>query len=112
MIETIVSNLKVELLSSEDSYEFYKKAYVELESSNPYYSVELLKNTAEDQELYCFYYYVNDKLHGFMPFNLRNIVINDSDTGYFDVTSPYGYSGPLFKKGISKNLKEASHFPS
>ena len=36
------------------------------------------------------------------PIIRRNIYQDGKDTGFFDVISPYGYSGPFVKRGMSQ----------
>ena len=37
-----------------------------------------------------------------MPFLLRKVPYKDQEETYYDVISPYGYSGPLFNKNMSR----------
>lgn len=98
-------NLRVQVLETDQSREEYNKAYAELGPENPYYCLELLKSVETDQKLQCFYFYQDNQLKALMPFNLRKIFVESKETGYYDVSSPYGYNGPLFKKGLSVELK-------
>jgi hypothetical protein len=100
-------NIEVEALSSAESYTKYNDAFLDLGSDNPYYSLELLQSNQEHQELFCFYFYKDGTICALMPFNLRKIIINDADTGYFDVSSPWGYNGPLFSKQTVKEEEMA-----
>ncbi len=65
----------------------------------------IVKNSKDNKEkLFYFSYSENDVLKIIMPFYLRNIYINGKLTPYFDVSSPYGYSGPVFFKETITNL--------
>lgn len=90
-------------LTSPKSHTAYNDACEALGSDNPYYSLELLQSNQPYQELYCFYFYNKGDICALMPFNLKKIVLNGKDTGYFDVSSPWGYNGPLFSR---KTVKE------
>ncbi len=72
--------------------------------NNVYYSIEHLKYFEKDSDrLRCFLFQKDDAPIILMPFILRQIEINGTQTSYFDVISPYGYNGPLFNNGISEN---------
>ena len=105
MLEQSTSILEAVPLSSVESHETYKKAFIDLGGDNPYYSLELLHSNVPDQELYCFYFYQKGTLRALMPFDFRKIVLDGKETGFYDVSSPYGYNGPLFGEQMTKDEK-------
>ena len=95
--------LTVEPLETEAGSKFYKQFFDDLGSDNPYYSLELLKSHEPNQQLLCFYFSSDDgKKLALMPFHLRKIILHGEDTGYYDMSSPWGYNGPLFEKDIDE----------
>ena len=93
-------------LKSSESIALYKKSVSSIDNNNPYYCYELLDNHLPDQELHFFLYKLQDVVTVVMPFVLRKIRINDVATQYQDVTSPWGYNGPLFEPSVSKEVLE------
>lgn len=87
-----------------DSLEVYKKALQDLNCESAYYCYELLNSgQSEHQELQFFLFKSEEEgLLAVMPFLMRKININEEETEYFDVSSPWGYNGPFFKNEISK----------
>ncbi len=98
------STLESITLNSEAAATNYRQSISLIDNTNPYYSLELLNNHLENQELLFFKYKVNDELKVVMPFILRKIVVHGKETGYFDVTSPWGYNGPLYDTKMSSDL--------
>ncbi|MEW7278489.1 GNAT family N-acetyltransferase [Aquimarina sp. 2201CG1-2-11] len=67
--------------------------------NNVYYSVEHLKHFEKDTDRLCYFlFYKDDTPIILMPMVFRQIGINNKVTPYFDVISPYGYSGPLYNE--------------
>lgn len=97
-------------LNSIESISLYKQSIGIIDNNNPYYCYELLDNHLENQELYFFRYTINDEVTVVLPFILREIILNNIETGYYDITSPWGYNGPLFKPSLSKALIEGFWF--
>ncbi len=100
VVET--QNLIIESLETEKGQRQYREFFKDLGSENPYYFLELLISKEDNQELCCFYYRNEERQLALMPMLLRKIILNDSDTGYFDVSSPYGCNGPLFSADCDK----------
>lgn len=96
---TLDTNFKAYKIKNKEDLLMYREVLKSLGNENPFYKVELL-DTKEMTEhgLHCFILEMEGKPLIIMPFYLRNIVINDEETTYKDVTSPYGYSGPLFNE--------------
>lgn len=99
--------------------ELYKKSLEEVGCESAYYSYELLTcGKSEHQNLHFFVFKSSEEqLVAVMPFILRNIVIANTDTGFYDVSSPWGYNGPFFKEGlltdvISEFWKDVDHWYS
>lgn len=86
------------LKSAKDEWK-YDEYLVKL-TDNPYYKKELFSKKT-NENLYYFILEKNKTLLVMMPFILRKIVLDQVDMGYFDVTSPYGFSGPIFRKNMS-----------
>lgn len=93
-------------LNSSESISLYKKSVAFIDDNNPYYCYELLDNHLENQELYFFLYKIENEASVVMPFIFRKIILNNIETGYYDITSPWGYNGPLFNQSLSKELIE------
>jgi len=83
-------------------------AYLELVSSfdviNPFYVIygaTLVDDLFDALHYFTFY---NDlgKVLVLMPFILRKVPYQDGETTYYDVVSPYGYSGPLYNQEMSR----------
>lgn len=98
------TTFEVFTIDSKNSFKKYKKTLKSLKNSNPFYKTELLdtSNMAVHQLNY-FVLQKDSKPIIIMPFYKRNIVINNKKTKYNDVTSPYGYSGPLIDINLTDN---------
>lgn len=71
--------------------------------NNVYYSAEHLLHFEKDSEkLKYFLFEKNDTQVILMPFIFREIKLKGENYPYFDVISPYGYSGPLFNNNVSE----------
>ncbi|MDY8136278.1 NeuD/PglB/VioB family sugar acetyltransferase [Aquimarina sp. 2201CG5-10] len=91
------TKFKVHKIKDEIGLEKYKEALQSLNNSNPFYKTELLDTT--DMNKYQLNYFVLEKSEKpiiVMPFYIREITIEGEETVHYDITSPYGYSGPLF----------------
>lgn len=84
----------------------YKNALKQVGCESAYYSYELLiSGESKEQRLqFLVFKSADDKIIAVMPFVLRTIVLNNLDSGFYDVSSPWGYNGPFFIKGISEYL--------
>ncbi len=82
----------------------YKELLREVWDNNVYYSAEHLQHFAkESDKLTCFLFEKSGEPIILMPFVFRKVHIKDQEHPYFDVISPYGYSGPLFNDNVSKD---------
>ncbi len=92
-----------DLNSNEDILK-YKSFLQNFEGFDIFYKTELFNvRNSETEKLKYFILRKEKKVIAIMPFSLRKIIINNKDTTYFDVTSFYGYSGPLFINTINKD---------
>ncbi|UII76140.1 GNAT family N-acetyltransferase [Flagellimonas sp. HMM57] len=84
-------------LKSDSDKAFYKEQLKKINSKNPFFKLELLQiDTISGGNLRYFIYYSKGAPVILMNFILRPI----PSSTYFDVISPYGYNGPLFKDEI------------
>lgn len=89
-----------------------KQEYISLLSSlqnkNPYYLIDFIDVFGGGlNNLFCFKYSTNNSII-IMPGFLRNVVIGEVITPYFDFISPYGYSGPYYTS--SSNEEDLNKF--
>jgi hypothetical protein len=96
--------LIINKILNEDDFKLYLKRVGSFDIINPFYKF-LASNIDE---------VIDDKLRYFtlkneegdililMPFLLRKIPYIDGNQNYFDIISPYGYSGPLFNENMSR----------
>ncbi len=82
----------------------YKTLLQEKWNNNVYYSPEHLLHFEKDSDTLKYFLFEKDnKPIILMPFVFREIKIKDKKHPYFDVTSPYGYSGPLFNNAVTED---------
>ncbi len=93
-------------LEDKENIDIYKKALEEIGCESAYYCYELLTSGNNHHQKLQFFLFrsVDDGLMAVMPFLLRKIILHEKDTGYFDVSSPWGYNGPFFTEGISEDM--------
>jgi len=92
-------------LSDNKGISEYKKALKAVGNHWPYHRYELLNvRLHEEAKLMCFVYSLDRKVKVVMPFYMRPITVKDQKTAYFDVTSPWGYTGPLYRGDIDEKL--------
>jgi len=97
--------LLVNEIKNEEDLIAFKKSLLAL-CNDPFNKI-IVKNSKDsnsDEKLFYFSYSENDVVKVMMPFYLRNIYINEALTSYFDVSSPYGYSGPVYIQDTSDTL--------
>ncbi|SEL71614.1 Acetyltransferase (GNAT) domain-containing protein [Maribacter orientalis] len=107
MLSTETFTLNHYSLKGSENISLYKNALKEIGCESAYYCFELLNSAqVENQQLQFFIFKSSDNSAvAVMPYLLRNIILNNVDTGFFDVSSPWGYNGPYFKEGLSAELK-------
>ncbi len=72
-------------------------------NNNVYYSIEHLSHFEKESDKLKYFLFEKDNVPiVLMPFVFREIKIGEKDYPYFDVISPYGYSGPLFNDTLSE----------
>lgn len=103
MQSTETFTLQSHLLNNDQAIDLYKKALNQVGCDSAYYSYELLSSGQTDLEQLHFLTYASsdNDIIAVMPFVLRAIVLKGSETGFYDVSSPWGYNGPFFKEGSS-----------
>ncbi|HMB62445.1 MAG TPA: GNAT family N-acetyltransferase [Eudoraea sp.] len=100
------AKLFVHALESEEDRRKYD-IHLRLFPENPFYRKELLFSRGpEAHTLLNFTLEYQKETVALMPIFRRKVVLDGVDTGYFDVTSPYGYSGPLFQKHLDIEIVE------
>jgi carbamoyl-phosphate synthase large subunit len=80
----------------------YKKLLNAINCNNPFYKIRVsdaLKGDYGNRSCY-FVFKKEGQPIIVMPFFLRPIKINGENLPYYDVSSPYGYSGPCFSKEL------------
>ncbi|WP_062059410.1 GNAT family N-acetyltransferase [Aquimarina longa] len=89
--------LFIKKLDNESDVIEYKRLIQQEWNNNVYYAPEHLKHFEKDSDkLKYFLFKKNDTPIIIMPFVFREIKLKNKEYPYFDVISPYGYSGPLF----------------
>ncbi len=79
--------------------EAYKKTLSKFKLHNPFNNEQLMQAiSCSKGVLKYFTFSIKQTPIIVMPFFYRNIKIKNNNTSHFDVTSPYGYSGPFYDK--------------
>jgi hypothetical protein len=94
-------------LVNDDDAETYRKALLAIGNNHPYYQVEFLDVFYSGLDLAKAFLFEDDynTPQIVMPFYLRPIDENTSDQEkYYDVTSTWGYSGPLYNSKLSDDI--------
>ena len=73
-----------------------------LDSKEPFLLPDYLDIFSEGLESVICFYYFNEESNSriVFPVHLKPIYISNEKTQFFDVTTPYGYSGPIFSKEV------------
>lgn len=88
--------LEVFNLSTEEDFQIYRTVSRQIDKTNPFSKIELLLTDCnEDNTTKYFLLTKQGEPKIIMVFNLKKIKIGKQITPYFDVVSPYGYSGPI-----------------
>lgn len=106
LFETVIKNLALEVypLATAKHIEKYK-ALLKYFPKNPMYNIELLLFSKDKhEELKYFVLMKNNTPVVLMPFWFRKVIFEDKETGYNDISSPYGYSGPLYASDMDSKL--------
>ncbi len=91
-------NLEVKHIKTEAEFESFKKLAKQIHSDNPFYNIKDFQAlSATENSTSCYFLFSkNAQPIVIMPFYLREISVDNKKSDFYDVTSPYGYSGPLF----------------
>jgi hypothetical protein len=88
-------------IRNDEDVKTYKNILKNFSGLNPFYSLEYCQHS-ELKKMNYFLFKKNDKYIILLPIFLNEITAftNNKNTKYYDVTSPYGFSGPLFNQQI------------
>jgi hypothetical protein len=86
--------IEVHLIKSGADLIKYGK-YLERLPNNPFINKDLITRKPNEQLGYFTLHDRKDTLLVLLPFIYRKILINNKETGYYDIISPYGFAGPL-----------------
>jgi len=85
----------LELSTKKDALK-YKDFLKETNNSHPYYKIEFFDSfSSGTKDLFCILFEEGDS-KAILPFYKNKIPFNINGQTFFDVVSPYGYSGPIF----------------
>lgn len=92
-------------LKTKSDLKNYKLKLNNFKGYDSFYKIELLnfENTEVEKLKYFVLTKKKEEIVILMPFLLRNITIHNKNNKYYDVSSFYGYSGPLFNQKITDN---------
>ncbi|WP_435132240.1 GNAT family N-acetyltransferase [Formosa sp. A9] len=96
--------LVIKQIINENDFKDYIKAVDSFNIVNPFYKNlgANLNDLLGDQLHYFILKSEHNTILILMPFLLRKINSDITQDTYFDITSPYGYSGPLFNQNLTK----------
>ena len=98
-------SLQILHLNTKEDHLLYRKYKRSINPNNPFFKIELLLAAQISlKNLKYFVYSVEDQPKILMVILIRPIIINQKTTPYYDVISPYGYSGPLFGNDVYREL--------
>ena len=98
MMQLVIKELK----NKSDFLEL-RNNILSLETNDPFDKI-IVQNSNNEKDRPYYFLFLNDGIpYVIMPFFLRNININGESTEYYDVSSPYGYSGPIYRQSIDKD---------
>jgi hypothetical protein len=96
--------LVVNKILDKNDFNNYLKTVESFEVINPFYKIlgADISNLSDNQLCYFTLFNDDEVLLILMPFLLRKIPYQIEEMPYYDVISPYGFSGPLFNDTISR----------
>ena len=98
--------LEVHIIKSDADLEKYDDFLKQL-PENPFITKELLPRKTDQESGYFTLHNGKNNLLVLLPFINRKIYLEDKDTGYYDIISPYGFVGPIINSGIDeKTMKQ------
>ena len=96
--------LHINNISNQEDFDTYLEIVSSFDVINPFYAI--YGATLDDELFDALHYFTfsNDvgKVFVLMPFILRKVPHHHGETIYYDVVSPYGYSGPLYNEAMSR----------
>jgi len=97
-------NLEVKEIENEKDFKTYKKLLKAIDCDNPFYKIRITSSLEQGSgERSCYFVFHKNKTPMIvMPFYFRDICVNNEKMPYYDVCSPYGYSGPSFSPDMPK----------
>lgn len=98
------NNLEVLQLKTPEDLKTYNYFLSSINSNAPFYKIGLVFNiNTEVNQVNYFLFSLNGLPKIIMLFIVRTIEVSSQKTSYKDITSPYGYSGPLISEFTSDN---------
>ncbi|WP_051638289.1 MULTISPECIES: GNAT family N-acetyltransferase [Maribacter] len=103
------NTFKVFNIDTPKNFSSYLKECAKINDDNPFFKFDLnLNNKFSKNSIHYFVLHKANNPIILMPIVLRPITINNKQTTFNDVISPYGYSGPLISK--ETNEKDMNEF--
>ncbi|WP_445384789.1 GNAT family N-acetyltransferase [Robiginitalea sp. IMCC44478] len=98
----------VEILNSQKAISNFEALISSQWDNNPFYSYEyLLQKEDTDYDILIFEMWSDKTCVALLPMIRRSFSNFNKGTGeYYDVISPYGYSGPLFREGLDEEMSK------
>ncbi|GGK28908.1 hypothetical protein GCM10007962_23920 [Yeosuana aromativorans] len=96
--------LLVNKISNEADFKHYLTLVESFDIINPFYKIlgSNINEIIDDKLRYFTFLDKEGDILILMPFLLRKVPYKDHEVTYFDVVSPYGYSGPLYNEDMSR----------
>jgi len=96
--------LHINNITNKEDFCTYLEVVSSFDVNNPFYAIYGATLGNELFDALHYFTFCNDvgQVHVLMPFILRKVPYQDGETIYYDVVSPYGYSGPLYNQDMSR----------
>jgi hypothetical protein len=97
--------LSVHHITNNDDFNVYLNKVSSFDVMNPFYAIygaNLSNDLFEALHYFTFSTIDSNELLILMPFVLRKVPVQFENKTYYDVISPYGYSGPLYNESMSR----------
>jgi len=96
--------LHINNITNKEDFSTYLEVVSSFDVINPFYAIYGAALGDELFDALHYFTFSNDvgEVLVLMPFNLRKVPYQDGETTYYDVVSPYGYSGPLYNQDMSR----------
>lgn len=103
--ESLNYSLEIHYIKNDEDIITYNKTLEEFNDFSAFYTLQYC-NYRDDNQLNYFVLRKDNEVKALMPIYLNNLNIQNSDnTQYYDVSSPYGYSGPLYNNADKNDIK-------